>query len=264
MEDFETPFTDNGPIRFNSQNYSPSTVSEELQPNQQPLGTKFKSYEQNQAISYYLLNPFQYSITKFDYSIDQNAPKNPNTVSQNDFKNDPGLVYKDVDLEQLLPTFTAEKKSANDVPAQDYHRFMAGNGYFNPRENENNNKDLWYYGSQEIAMHNGFGVAGPGLNVQEVNHIIFPEPQRGGLNSQTLVKYSWENTNYHHNPSWESQNIESINNEQNCKFFNWNGKYNDPTPTPFDKVYTFDSDYCKKIGIEGPLSGSMPYRPVSN
>ena len=42
-------------------------VEEQLVPNQPPLGTQFKSYELNKAVNYYVLDPFQYAITKFNY-----------------------------------------------------------------------------------------------------------------------------------------------------------------------------------------------------
>jgi hypothetical protein len=94
--------------------------------NEQPLGSRFKSYELNSAINYYLLDPYQYSITKFNYSDNKEPPGpintlNPETkLSSNctvtgDFSKDPGLVYKDIDFEKLIPAYTAEKKSVNDL-----------------------------------------------------------------------------------------------------------------------------------------------------
>lgn len=143
-------------------------------PNQLPLGAQFKDFELNSAVNYYTLDPFQYAITKFDYKL----PDGSYTTTK---PNDTGLIYKGLEINKLLPSFTATKKSVNDFPAQSYHRFLANDGYFNPQESLNND-DLWYYG----ANPNGAGV-----NVQEVNHIIFPEAQRGGLNSTNLAKYSW-------------------------------------------------------------------------
>jgi len=238
----------------------------QLIPNQPPLGTQFKTYELNKAINYYLLDPFQYSITKFDYASPNVVPEslskgpiieknnNCNSIGQKDFKNDPGLVYKNVNFEELLPAYTSVKKSVNDFPAQSYHRFLANDGYFNPNESTNNT-DLWYYG----AAKNTTGVTGADLNVQEVKHIIFPEPQRGGLNSSNLAKYSWINTNNQVGESWESQNKHNINNNSNCEFFNYNSTYSNEFSRPFNKVYSFDSDYCRYIGISPPTSGSMPF-----
>ena len=162
------------------------------------------------------------------------------------------MVYKDVNFEHLLPAYTATKKSVNDFPAQSYHRFLANDGYFNPSEGFDNS-DLWYYSADREAEKNG--IAGAALNVQSPNHIIFPEPQRGGLNSSNLAKYSWENRNNTNSESWESQNGMNINNDSRCEFFN----YNTHTPVPFNKVYSFDSNYCRSIGISSPTSGSMPF-----
>jgi hypothetical protein len=255
---------------YNSPNMQRKTVSEVLDKNQQPLGTQFKSYELNQASNYWTLDPFQYSITKFQYNFPDGRSVNvnpQNSASPSEFKNDPGLVYHGVNFEKLLPSFTQVKKSANDFTAMDYHRFEANEGYFNPKESVNNT-DLWYYGACDNARTNGFGIAGVPLNVQELNHIIFPEPQRGGLNTQNLTKYSWSNfkeqrgKEYVESCSWEGQNIKSVNNDQNCQFFNYNSGYNtDRNTLPFNKVYNFNSDYCRNIGISGQYSGSMPFNP---
>jgi hypothetical protein len=245
---------------FNSPNIRKTTVKEQLEQNQQPLGSQFKSYELNAASNFYTLDPFQYSITKFKYNMDT-EPTNPGeglnkaVVGQYDFKNDPGLVYKNVDFERLLPAYTSTKKSVNDFPAQSYHRFEANEGYFNPNEGTDN-RDLWYYGADRIAERTDAKVAGPALNVQEVRHIIFPEPQRGGLNSRQVSKYSTVNTTVKKNESWESQNERPVNNNINCEFFN----YNSNLQVPFDKVYSFDSDYCRSINIAGPYTGSMPFK----
>jgi hypothetical protein len=222
---------------YNSPNMTKSTVSDELSSEQRPLGTKFQSYNLNQAVNYYTLDPFQYSITKFDFN-ENNRKTQESTM---EFKNDPGLIYKGVDFEKILPNFTQTKKSVNDFRAQDYHRFQANEGYFDPKINP----DLWYYGAAKNAQMNKSGVAGAQLNVQEINHIIFPEPQRGGLNSQNLAKYSWSNYN------------EKADFAGNCKFFDYNsnnrGKVND--------AYLFDSNYCRNIGISDQYQGSMPFNP---
>jgi hypothetical protein len=212
-------------------------VSEQIDENQPPLGSQFKSYELTQAVNYYTLDPFQYNITKFDY----NSQTNP--------KNNTGLIYKDVDFEKLLPAFTATKKSVNDFPAQSYHRFQANEGYFNPKESTDNS-DLWYYGSSNNARTNGIGIAGAALNLQEPKHIIFPEAQRGGTDSRNLTKYSWSNFT-------QPSDIKT-NNENNCQFFNYNTGY---TTTKQPSVYRFDSGYCRNIGISGPYEGSMPFNP---
>ena len=258
-----------------------SPVEQQLVPNQQPLGTQFKSYELNKAVNYYLLDPFQYAITKFDYADPDVVPgaisqktqnvsggSNCATFGQRDYKNDPGLVYKDVNFELLLPAYTATKKSVNDFPAQSYHRFLANDGYFNPMESIDNS-DLWYYGADKVFDKSGF--SGAGLNVQEVNHIIFPESQRGGLNSANLAKYSSTNdysstlssgqpiSNVNNKSSWELMNEHPINNNNNCKFFNYNNTYVNGSNVPFNKVYSFDSNYTRYIGISSPTSGSMPF-----
>ena len=236
-------------------NNSVNSVVSELNPNQQPLGSQFKSYELNSAVNYYLLDPFQYAITKFNFAK-ENVPgafgtdndnnsinTGNNCVTSSSFKNDPGLIYKGVDFERLLPAYTATKKSVNDFPAQSYHRFLANDGYFNPSEGTNNS-DLWYYGADSGKKI----VTGAALNVQEINHIIFPEPQRGGLNSSNLAKYS------------STGNIPNSN-EYNCKFFDYNSNYSGTgsQSVPFNRTYNFDSNYCRDIGISSPTSGSMPY-----
>jgi hypothetical protein len=220
--------------------------------NQQPLGTQFKSYELNKATNAYILDPIQYNITKFDYNF-------PGTQSKNT-QNQYGLVYRDVNFEKLLPTFTGTKRSVNDFPAQSYHRFEANDGYFNAREAVDNS-DLWYYGSERNSQLNGYGVAGAPLNVQELNHIILSEPQRGGLDSKNLAKYSWNNTIAVPSDSWESQNLINITNNKNCEFFNYNSGYStDRNLQPFTNVYNYDSNYCRQIGISQPSSGSMPFK----
>jgi hypothetical protein len=234
-----------------------SPVEQQLKNNQPPLGSQFKSYEFNKAINYYLLDPFQYQITKFDFDTPKINDPGCVTFSQNDFKNDPGLVYKGTNFEELLPSYTSTKKSVNDFPTQDYHRFLANQGYFNPNESIDNS-DLWYYGAERNPGAN-IGLTGAGLNVQEVQHIIFPESQRGGTNSTNLAKYSWSNTQNNRDGSWEAENAHSINNNMNCQFFNYNSHYNKNYSVPVNSVYGFDSDYCRYIGINAPHTGSMPF-----
>jgi len=264
-------------IKFSSPNNETFTVKEELVENQAPLGSKFNSYLLNTASNYWTLDPFQYSVTKFKYSGINNEPGaitegkselspldglNKVSVVQADIENDPGLIYKNVNFEKLLPAYTSTKKSVNDFPAQSYHRFEANNGYFNPNESLDNH-DLWYYGADKIAQRNDAGVAGAPLNVQEINHIVFPEAQRGGLNSKNLAKYSWtsvENRELGNPVSWESQNIAQVDNNNNCEFFNYNNRYSGKQ-NEFDKVYSFDSNYCRDIGISGKYEGSMPFNP---
>jgi hypothetical protein len=239
----------------NQQNFPPKNVTSTLKSDQKPLGTQFPSYQLNSAINYYLLDPFQYSITKFDYYLPDGKPTNTTemSVDSKDFKNDPGLIYRQVDFDTLLPTFTAVKKSVNDFPAQDYHRFMANEGYFNPKEGKDNS-DLWYYGAQRPD-----NIQGAPLNVQEVNHIIFPEAQRGGTDTKNLAKYSWTSQlPKRDTTSWESNNYKPVDNNQNCQFFNYNNGYN-KVDKSVNKVYQFDSNYTRSIGISSPDSGSMPF-----
>jgi len=269
------PYNQNSPLLdikqinntlFDSPNIPKRTgneVKDQLQSNQQPLGSKFKSYELNKASNFYTLDPFQYSITKFKYDIpgaNQNILNGLNKISvgKNDFQNDPGLIYRDVDFEKLLPAYTSTKKSVNDFPSQSYHRFDANEGYFNPNESIDN-RDLWFYGADNISK--GTGLAGAALNVQEVNHIIFPEAQRGGLDSRNLSKYSWTSVDPKESESWESANKKPVNNNTNCDFFNYNSGYSKKPHTDFNKVYSFDSEYCRNIGISNPTNGSMPYNP---
>jgi len=246
----------------NTQNFPRTSVVNTLESNQKPLGTQFPSYKLNGAINHYLLDPFQYSITKFDYTL-PNGKKTNETggIDSINFKNDPGLIYKNVNFDTLLPSFTAEKKSVNDFPAQDYHRFLANEGYFNPQEGKNNS-DLWYYGADR-----GSQPSGAALNVQEVKHIIFPEPQRGGTDTKNLAKYSWTSKlPKKDTTSWESINYQPVDNTQNCSFFNFNNGYTTSSDSfknqfnkLFDKVYQFDSNYTRSIGISAPQSGSMPF-----
>lgn len=257
----------NKPIAFDAPNMSFSlptgnfmqkgSVSDELSENQAPLGTQFKSYELNQAANYWTLDPFQYSITKFDYNLpNRQSDESGIVVNPDNFKNDPGLIYKGIDFEKLLPSFTQTKKSVNDFPAQSYHRFLANDGYFNPT---NNNNDLWYYGASNNARISDVGIAGAQVNVQEINHIIFPEAQRGGTDSRNLTKYSWSNLQTNSgSDSWESKIAIPVNNNKNCEFFNYNSGYlNEKMPN----VYSFDSNYCRSIGISPQFSGSMPFNP---
>ena len=245
-------------MEYSSPNYPPTSVQNTLKQDQQPLGTLFKSYELNSAVNYYLLDPFQYSITKFNYTLPNGKQSNKNTE-----KNE-GLIYRDVNFDTLLPAFTATKKSVNDFPAQSYHRFLANDGYFNPQESTDNT-DLWFYGADEIMQKNNL-VGGAALNVQEVQHIIFPEPQRGGTDTKNLAKYSWvSKLPKRDTSSWEAINYTPVDNSQNCEFFNYNNGYTTSTDSfkiqneSFNKVYSFDSNYTRDIGISSPMSGSMPY-----
>ena len=239
---------------------------------QNPLGSRFKSYELPGAINHYILDPYQYAITKFDYANPKVVPGVESTFDTNNIlKNitDPkGLIYKVINIEKLIQAYTASKKSENDYTAGSYHRFEANDGYFNPLE-ATDNTDLWYYGASNIARNNN-GTSGAVLNVQEANHIIFPEVQRGGLNSTNLAKYSWSNTQeYKNKESLEAQlfnknHPNGIDNNQNCQFFNYNNSYsNDKNAVLINKVYSFDSNYTRKIGISSPTSGTMPY-PTNN
>lgn len=227
-----------------------------------PLGTQFKSYELNAAINHYTLDPYQYSITKFDYVDPSVVPgtndSNTKRYLLNHNKTTSGLVYQDIDVQDILSAYTATKKSENSYRTMDYHRFLANDGFFNPNEGTDNT-DLWYYGADKINQES-IGNGGAPLNVQEVNHIIFPEPQRGGLNSSLVAKYSWENYAAPvDKTSWESQNTFAINNDENCQAFNYNTDYRVDNTLPFNKVYSFDSNYVRSIGISAPKSGSMPF-----
>jgi hypothetical protein len=223
-------------------------TSNQLLSNQPPLGSQFQSHNLTSASNYYTLDPFQYSITKIKYNVPGNnrPTENETVIQQKDIQNDPGLIYKNVDFEKLLPAYTSTKKSVNDFPAQSYHRFTANEGYFNPKESFDNT-DLWYYSAEKTG--------GASLNVQEINHIVFPESQRGGLNTQQLARYSGNNQTQIQNNSWESENFKEVNNDSNCSFFDYNHRNN----VYVDKVYSFDSDYCRQIKISAPASGSMPF-----
>jgi hypothetical protein len=155
----------------------------------------------------------QYSITKFNFKSNK---INDSGIS--------GLVYKDVDFLILPETYDLDKRSSKDISALSYSRFLSGNGEFNPEQTTDNNKDLWY----------STAIDGPKLTVQEPNHIILTESQRGGLNTSNLVKYS-------------------LLKPEECVNFNYNQRYHDLSPeqtTPESwNPYIFDSEYCKKIGI---------------
>ena len=237
---------------------SPFSHNNQLDANLPPLGTQFNSYELNCAANYYTLDPFQYSITKFKYNNfdKKNYDREVDSFSQDDLKTDPGLIYKNIDFEKLLPSYTSVKKSVNDVPAQDYHRFLANDGYFNEKESIDN-KDLWYYGANDIA--NKFIIAGATVNLQDTNHIIFPEPHRGGLDTRNVTKYSTVNTKDHNLYSWGSENEKAIDNNERAKFFDYNTNYSrDRNKIPFESVYSFDSNYCREIGINSEFEGTMP------
>jgi hypothetical protein len=170
----------------------------------EPIGTIYNSYNTNQAINEWLLDPNQVSITKINYS------------NENDDSGIEGLVYKDVpNFNKLVNIYDLDRKSSKDVSALSYGRFLSGNGYFNPLETTINNKGLWYYGA------NG----GPALSEQDPYHIILYESQRGGLNTSNLIKYS------------------SILDDK-CTLFNYNERYkrlkNKVNPYIFDYDYCKD------------------------
>jgi hypothetical protein len=75
-----------------------------------------------------------------------------------------------------------------------------------------------------------------------------------------LSKYSTTNYIQPKGDSWESKNLINISNDTNCRFFDYNSGYiMDRTKQPFENVYSFDSNYCRSIGISGPYEGSMPF-----
>ena len=197
-----------------------------------PLGTNFESYNLTKAINHWTLDPYQYQITKFDFNGKKQQPV------------EGGLKYQNTNFEKLLPRYTSVSRSANDLRAQDYHRFQANEGYFDQSEST---RELWYDGADRNN-----GVA---LNVQEPNHIIFPEPQRGGLGSRNLVKYSWTSTQpLKTDLSWETTNQRNPF-QPDCQVFNFNSRKD----VDFNKVYSFDSTYCRNIGISGKNEGTMPF-----
>jgi len=223
--------------------------------NNKPLGAQFKSYELNGAINTYLLDPFQYKITKFNYSAVPSGDDNPvygTLLNKSTFgkivTTNKGLEYSGTDFDTLLPEYTSVKKSAKDIKALSYHQFLANDGYFNPNE-ASDNSDLWYYGADN-NMKTNQGFSGPTLNQQDPTHIIFPEPQRGGLGTRNLVKYSSAN-----NPG--NTNNTNVNNLQNtCTNFNWNTK--DNAQNNFGEVYKYDSNYIRNLGISSLKSGTLP------
>ncbi len=207
------------------------------------LGTRFPDHELTRAVGTYVLDPYQYSITKFEWSSGHQQPEKD------------GLVYRGVNFEKLLPEYDLDRRSAKDYRAQDYHRFLSNDGFFKPDENEYSNT-LWYNGANRLAQQNGY--AGAGLNVQEERHIIFPEASRGGVDTKNLAKYSWSNVQPNQSGSWEYSNSPAmgVNNESNCEFFSWNkNTYSDD----YSKIYSFDSNYLRNIGIIRPETGTMPY-----
>ena len=128
----------------------------------EPLGTLYNTYTTTKAINEWVLDPHQYSITKFKFSNKLQGSSE-------------GLIYSDVDLKSFDSEYDLDRRSSKDISALSYRRFTNGNGDF-----EIDNKNLWY--------HNNTG--GAKLNVQEPKHIILTESQRGGLNTSNLVKYS--------------------------------------------------------------------------
>jgi hypothetical protein len=177
---------------------------------EQPVGTLYPSYANTKAINEWTLDPMQYSITDFNFGSNNGGISN--------------LVYKnEPNFNNLNNIYDLDKRSSKDISALSYSRFLSGNnGDFNPKETTDNNKGLWYY-----SGNNG-NVRGADLSVQEPNHIILYESQRGGLNTSNLLKYSSNKSEY-------------------CTLFDYNQRYY-PNNQEFSQ-YTFDPDYCKKIGI---------------
>lgn len=136
-----------------------------------PLGTVFKNYENNKSINYWLLDPIQYPLnTQYNYNISE------------DFSME--SLNGSIKLDDLVPLYTTQRKSANDFTSDSYKRFLANDGYFNP----NDSSDLWFNGAEDKPYGGGAS-----LNVQEVIHIVFPEPQRGGINTKYNDKNIYRN-----------------------------------------------------------------------
>jgi len=170
--------------------------------------TPFNKFTLGEAPVNWILDPVQYQIKPINYKSVTNDTFEHTGISE----------------------YTKTKKSVNDIRAQDYHRFQANEGFFNPKQS----KDLWYYDSK----------GGPALNVQEYQHIILPESQRGGLNTSQLVKHSW-------------------NEPGRCQQFNYNTR-NNYIPGPglqdsIGNIYQFDSNYLRSIKTISQREGSMPY-----
>jgi len=185
--------------------------------------SNYSKFALNQSTNKWILDPVQYQIGHINFNNGQNFAEG-NRVSENEpFEH------------TMIPEYTKVRKSTNDFRSQSYRRFEANNGNFNPNE-ATDNTDLWYYG--------GDLGGGKAHNLQEYQHIILPEVQRGGLNTTNMVKYSW-------------------NDSDKCKIFNYNVKNNEvPGPGLGDSVnniYSFDSGYTRSIGIQNQREGSMPY-----
>jgi len=184
-----------------------------MQSLESPIGSQYNGYSLNKAPVNWILDPVQYQVKEINYS--GNKPSNYQFEHTG------------------IPEYTTVKRSVNDLTTQSYRRFQANTGDFNPNEAKDNS-DLWYYST------NG----GASLNVQEYQHIIFPESQRGGLNTKNMVKYSWNDSN-------------------KCQLFNYNSK-NNLVPGPglgdsVNNIYSFDSNYVRNVLSSNPREGSMPY-----
>lgn len=176
--------------------------------------SNFNKYSLGESPVHWILDPVQFQVKPINY--------------------DKGTDSDNYRFEHTgISEYTKVKKSVNDLRAQDYHRFQANEGFFNPREGTDNT-DLWYYNS----------TGGPALNVQEYRHIILPEAQRGGMNTAQMVKHSW-------------------NDPGRCEQFNYNTRNNykpgPGLPDSINNVYQFDSNYLRSIKTMNTREGSMPY-----
>jgi hypothetical protein len=203
-----------------------------------PLGIKYYSTtELTKATNAWILDPYQYKITQFDFKIPGKE------LSLKDHTQDPGLNYNITG--DLRCTNTAVKRSEKDITALSYHQFLSNDGYFNPQQDVFHDSELWYYGASDIR--NKTGIAGPQLTPQRLEHIIFPEAQRGGLNTTILSKYSTVNKpEVISKISWENQNAKVVNNDV-CRFFKF--------PRQERSVYDFDSNLIRSMDIG---DGTMP------
>jgi hypothetical protein len=168
-----------------------------------PIGTMYQGYNLTEAINEYVLDPNQYSITNFKFGNNQGS------IS--------GLVYKNVpDFNQLNNEYDLDRRSSKDISALSYRQFLSGNGEF---DSTNNKQNLWY----------STASGGPALTPQVTEHIILEESQRGGLNTNNLVKYSLKDK---------------------CEYFDYNQRYSRGL---VNNPYVFDKEYCLGIGINNPF-----------
>jgi hypothetical protein len=174
--------------------------------------SNFNKYTLGESPVNWVLDSVQYQVKPINYSVPTDNERFEHTG---------------------ISEYTKTKKSINDLRAQDYHRFQSNEGFFNARE-PTDKSDLWYYRS----------TGGPALNVQEYQHIILPESQRGGLNTNQMIKQSW-------------------NEPGRCNQFDYNTRNNyNPgagLPDSIGSVYQFDSNYLRSIKTISPREGSMPY-----